>query len=223
MGRLNLGIVIPARNEEKTIGKVTVSLKKFGDILVVDDMSTDKTNLILNHSGIKFIKNKINLGYEASVLKGIKYLLKKNYKYIATFDADGEHDPEFLKNVKKYKNFDLLIGSRKKLNRFSEYVFSFFTNLFFSIPDPLSGLKIYSTSILKKINLSNENDFNTYLIFKIKNLNGKIIHKLVSVKKRKDRSRLGSNYKVNFKIIICLIKLFLKIINYKLHKAKFPY
>ena len=27
MGRLNLGIVIPARNEEKTIGKVTVSLK----------------------------------------------------------------------------------------------------------------------------------------------------------------------------------------------------
>ena len=77
MGRLNLGIVIPARNEEKTIGKVTVSLKKFGDILVVDDMSTDKTNLILNHSGIKFIKNKINLGYEASVLKGIKYLLKK--------------------------------------------------------------------------------------------------------------------------------------------------
>ena len=208
MGRLNLGIVIPARNEEKTIGKVTVSLKKFGDILVVDDMSTDKTNLILNHSGIKFIKNKINLGYEASVLKGIKYLLKKNYKYIATFDADGEHDPEFLKNVKKYKNFDLLIGDRKKLNRFSDIRFSFFTNLFFSIPDPLSGLKIYSTSILKKINLSNENDFNTYLIFKIKNLNGKIIHKLVSVKKRKDRSRLGSNYKVNFKIIICLIKLF---------------
>ena len=40
-------------------------------------MSTDKTNLILNHSGIKFIKNKINLGYEVSVLKGIKYLLKK--------------------------------------------------------------------------------------------------------------------------------------------------
>ena len=47
MGRSRLGIVVPVRNEEKTIKKVIVSLKKYGDVLVVDDSSTDKTLLIL--------------------------------------------------------------------------------------------------------------------------------------------------------------------------------
>ena len=45
MGRSRIGIVIPARNEEKTIKKVIVSLKKYGDVLVVDDSSSDKTIL----------------------------------------------------------------------------------------------------------------------------------------------------------------------------------
>ena len=78
MGRSRLGIVVPARNEEKTIKKVIVSLKKYGDVLIVDDASTDKTSFITQNLSIKFIKNKINLGYEGTVLKGIKYLLKKN-------------------------------------------------------------------------------------------------------------------------------------------------
>lgn len=212
MGRSRLGIVVPARNEEKTIKKVIVSLKKYGDVLVVDDASTDKTSFIIKHLQTKFIKNKINLGYEATVQKGINYLLKKNYKYIATFDADGEHDPKFLLNIKKIKNFDLLIGKRKKLNRFSEYFFSFIIKLFFGVHDPLSGLKVYNTNILKNIQLTNENDFNTHIIFKIKNLNGKIIHKSLDVKKRKDSSRLGSTFKVNFNIITSLFKLFFKVI-----------
>ena len=212
MGRSRLGIVVPARNEEKTIKKVIVSLKKYGDVLIVDDASTDKTSFIIKNLQTKFIKNKINLGYEATVQKGIKYLLKKKYKYIATFDADGEHDPKFLLNIKKIKNFDLLIGKRKKLNRFSEYFFSFITKLFFGVHDPLSGLKVYNTNILKNIQLTNENDFNTCIIFKIKNLNGKIVHKSLDVKKRKDSSRLGNTFKVNFNIITSLFKLFFKVI-----------
>ena len=218
MGRSRLAIVVPTRNEEKTIKKVIISLKKYGDILVVDDSSTDKTSSIIQNLQIKFIKNKIRLGYEGTVLKGIKYLLKKNYKYIATFDADGEHDPKFLLNIKKIKNFDLLIGKRKKFNRFSEYFFLFFVRLFFNVNDPLSGLRIYNTNILKKIKLINENDFNTYLIFKIKNQNGRIIHKPLNVKKRKDNSRLGNDLKVNLNIFISLFKVVLKIMIYKINK-----
>ena len=91
-----------------------MSLKKFGDVLIVDDSSTDKTPIIVKNLQIKVIRNKVKLGYEATLLKGIKYLLKKNYKYIASFDADGEHDPKFFLNIKKLKSFDLLIGKRKK-------------------------------------------------------------------------------------------------------------
>ena len=218
MGRHSLGIVVPARNEEKTIKNVLTSLKNYGDVLVVDDFSTDKTLFLTKNLKTKYIKNKKKLGYEATTLKGIKYLLKKKYKYIATFDADGEHDPKFLLNINKLQNFDLLIGERKKLNRFSEYFFSYTVNFFFNIRDPLSGLRVYSTNILKKIKLANENDFNTYLIFKIKNNNGVIMHKPLNVKKRKDNSRLGDNFKVNLNIFISLFKVILKIMIYKINK-----
>ena len=77
MGRYRLAIVVPARNEEKTIKKVVMSLKKFGDVLIVDDSSTDKTPIIVKNLQIKVIRNKVKLGYEATLLKGIKYLLKK--------------------------------------------------------------------------------------------------------------------------------------------------
>ena len=220
MGRHSLGIVVPARNEEKTIKNVLTSLKNYGDVLVVDDFSTDKTLFLTKNLKIKYIKNKKKLGYEATTLKGIKYLLKKKYKYIATFDADGEHDPKFLININKLQNFDLLIGERKKLNRFSEYFFSYTVNFFFNIRDPLSGLKVYRSKILNQIDLNYENDYNTNLIFKIRGINGKIIHKPLNVKKRKDTSRLGNALKVNLNIIICLFRLLFKIITYKLLTIK---
>jgi len=78
MGRSRLGIVVPARNEEKTIEKVVISLKKYGDVLVVDDSSSDRTSFLIKKLKINSIKNKNNLGYEATLLKGIKFFLKKN-------------------------------------------------------------------------------------------------------------------------------------------------
>ena len=77
MGRSELAIVVPARDEEKTIKKVVLSLKKYGDILVIDDHSSDKSQKILKTLDVQVIRNKKNLGYEETVLRGIKYLLKK--------------------------------------------------------------------------------------------------------------------------------------------------
>ena len=42
MGRSELAIVIPARNEENH-KEGNLSLKKYGDILVIDDHSSDKS------------------------------------------------------------------------------------------------------------------------------------------------------------------------------------
>ena len=54
MGRFKLIIVIPAKNESSTIEKVVESIKKYGDILVISDASTDKTEKVLKK------KNKIS-------------------------------------------------------------------------------------------------------------------------------------------------------------------
>ena len=59
MGRSRLAIVVPVRNEEKTIKKVIISLKRYGDILVVDDSSTDKTSIIIQNFQLNLLKIKL--------------------------------------------------------------------------------------------------------------------------------------------------------------------
>ncbi|WP_420719630.1 glycosyltransferase [Thermococcus sp. SY098] len=46
-------IVIPAYNEELTIGSVVALAKKYGDVLVVDDGSKDRTSEIAESSAVK--------------------------------------------------------------------------------------------------------------------------------------------------------------------------
>ena len=51
MGRSNLIIIIPAKNESKTIKRVIKYSIKFGTVLVVDDGSTDGTGTIAIKNG----------------------------------------------------------------------------------------------------------------------------------------------------------------------------
>ena len=43
MERFKIAIVVPAFNEEKTISDVIKDLKKYSDVIVVDDNSSDNT------------------------------------------------------------------------------------------------------------------------------------------------------------------------------------
>ena len=104
---------------------------------------------------MSWIKNNQNIGYEASIIKGIKYIFK-NYryiKYVATIDADGELLPKFipmlLRNLIK-DDLDIIIGSRNKMNRFSEHMLKFIFNIKFNIDDPISGFKIYKLNVSYK-------------------------------------------------------------------------
>ena len=149
-------IVIPCFNEEKTILNIFKKAKKIGKVVIVNDNSKDKTKKILIKNKINFLDNKYNYGYEYSILKGIKYALKKHKdaKYIATIDADNELPfnsiPTLLKDIHE-SNSDIIIGKRNKVNRFSELILKLIFLLRFRIHDPISGLKIYRASSLKKI------------------------------------------------------------------------
>ena len=67
-------VIIPTFNEEKTINKIYTQAKKHCLVLIVDDASNDGTNKILNIKKMNFLRNKKNIGYEASIIKGIKYI-----------------------------------------------------------------------------------------------------------------------------------------------------
>ena len=206
MQKHEVAIVIPCYNENKTILKVYKRMKKYGKILIIDDCSIDGTHKTLIKKKIKFLKNKKNIGYEASIINGMKHILRhwKKVKFIITMDADGEllskSVPLLLKSLFK-NNFDIIVGSRNKLNRISEYFLKLIFNLKFGVKDPISGLKIYKIKVIKKIiNLISKDFFlvdiliiSYYKNFSIGSLN-------IFVNKRKGEPRVGNNLIVNMKI-----------------------
>ena len=85
--------IIPALNEELTIGNVIVRLKEIVDqVVVIDDNSDDNTKAIAIENGAYVIRNMKNMGYNSSLNKGFKFALEQSADEVLTIDADGHHD-----------------------------------------------------------------------------------------------------------------------------------
>ena len=80
-----IAILIPAYNELINLKKFINKIKNNYNLLIIDDYSNDETSLFLKKNKIKFLRNSKNLGYEFSLIKGMKYLIKKNFNYLITF------------------------------------------------------------------------------------------------------------------------------------------
>ena len=208
----NVAIIIPALNEENSISSVINKSSFYGDPIVVDDGSTDQTRLIAIKKGAKLLVHKKNLGYDEALFTGLKYALKKGYKFAVTIDADGQHNPELIKKFSNdlSKGFDLVLGYRDKMQRFSEFLFSFIAKLIWGIRDPLCGMKGYRLNLIN--NYGPFKSFNSYGVeFAIYLLSKKIKFSQIHIKtnNRSDNSRMGGVFFTNVKIMkILLIILF---------------
>lgn len=114
---MKIVIVIPAYNEEKSIGKVVRDLKKGGyhDIVVVDDGSRDRTSEIAKNKGAIVLRHVINRGQGAALKTGIDAALDEDADVIVTFDADGQHqvsDINALVTPVEKGKCDISLGSR---------------------------------------------------------------------------------------------------------------
>lgn len=87
--------IVPAYNEEETIGAVILSLKERMpalDILVVNDGSTDRTSE--KAAGTKkalVVDLPCNLGIGGAVQTGFLYAIREGYDVAFQFDGDGQH------------------------------------------------------------------------------------------------------------------------------------
>ena len=107
-----ISVIIPVLNQEKFIGRCIRSIlqqtldRKFYEVLVINDGSTDKTQYALELFGkeINVINNKKNIGLPASVNKGIK---KSKGKYIIRLDSDDYVNENFLNILLVYINSNL--------------------------------------------------------------------------------------------------------------------
>lgn len=95
-------IIIPSYNEQENIASVIDNLKKeapFGDVLVINDGSSDHTLAILQEKNIPYINLPYNMGIGTAVQTGYKYAANKGYEIAVQVDGDGQHDVRYVKSL----------------------------------------------------------------------------------------------------------------------------
>lgn len=115
MSPLRVAVVIPALNEERSIGQVVARLPKdcVHEIIVVDNGSTDGTAQAARSAGATVL-HQPRRGYGYACLTGIEHALKGAPDAIAFVDGDLSDYPEelpLLLDALEQGN-DLVIGSR---------------------------------------------------------------------------------------------------------------
>lgn len=160
----NVIIIIPAHNEEKTVGSIVDRSKKYGTVVVIDDASSDSTGKEARIHGAHVIMHKANRGLGGALKTGFDYALKQKYDIIITLDADGQHVPEeiplFLEVIKEY---DFVLGARdlhgypfKK--RFGNFFLNVATNIISGtyLKDTESGFRAFRREALGKLHIQSE-------------------------------------------------------------------
>ena len=112
----NVYIVIPAYNEEDSIGDVVSSLRgAWRNIVVIDDGSADMTAARARAAGAIVLRHPINRGQGAALQTGITWSLARGASCIVTFDSDGQHlasDIDRLLAPILSGEADVVLGSR---------------------------------------------------------------------------------------------------------------
>lgn len=150
MDNRNVEVIIPAYNEEATIGEVIQRLKKVlgtdCKITVINDASVDKTAEIARSCGARVVSHPYRIGNGAAIKTGLR---QASSDIVALMDGDGQHLPEDITSLTgQIDNFDMVIGSRdlsgltlrNLANRVYNIFASYITN--FKIEDLTSGFRV---------------------------------------------------------------------------------
>lgn len=160
-------LIVPTYNEEASIEKTisTISEKSNCDYIIINDGSTDSTPQILKQNSYHHIDLISNLGIGGAVQTGYKYAYINNYDIAIQFDADGQHDIKYIKDLIQPiidNQADLVIGScfvnksaknqrSSKLRRFGIRFLSNIIKIFSGgkrIHDPTSGFRAANRKII---------------------------------------------------------------------------
>jgi glycosyltransferase involved in cell wall biosynthesis len=155
--------VVPAYNEEQTVGRVVRALHRDvpgWDVLVVDDGSTDETGLCARRAGADVLRMPFNLGIGGAMQAGFVYALEGDYDLMVQVDADGQHDPTeittLLESRARHSESDMVCGSRflgddhrypaPISRRTGIHVFAFLLSRIVGqrVSDPTSGFRLYN-------------------------------------------------------------------------------
>jgi glycosyltransferase involved in cell wall biosynthesis len=109
----DVSVVIPAYNEARSIGDVVravASAAPWGEIIVVDDGSSDDTAGCAAGAGADVVRHPYNKGNGAAVKSGIR---RASGSFVLIIDGDGQHRADDAhRMVARLGEYDLVIGAR---------------------------------------------------------------------------------------------------------------
>ncbi|MEM2916474.1 MAG: glycosyltransferase family 2 protein [Candidatus Woesearchaeota archaeon] len=140
--------IIPAYNEENTIGRVLdVAAETIPQVIVVDDGSTDSTSEVVKerlrkHNNVLLIQHKTNLGKSIAVKNAVHHV---RTPYVLFLDADlvglkKQHIIQFEKMANK--GYSMVVGLRDRMGWFGELFMRCF---------PIGGERLVKTRIVKTL------------------------------------------------------------------------
>ena len=115
---MRLLVVIPAYNEEASLPGTVRELREKtpeADFVIVNDGSGDRTAEICRENGWPLLDLPTNLGLTGAFQTGMKYAFEQGYDAAMQLDADGQHDPAFIRPMAEKmerEGLDLVLGSR---------------------------------------------------------------------------------------------------------------
>lgn len=177
-------VVMPAYNEESSIGEVIDGLHRqgFSQLIVVDDGSKDQTGRIARSKGAEVVTHDRNRGLGSALRTGFREARNKNAEIVVTFDSDGQHDPKAIpKLLDALNDSNLAIGIRYRSKmpwnkRLGNSILDVITRLFGGpLTDSQSGFRALDRVALKNIRIrSNLYEVSSEILIQAREKNLKI-------------------------------------------------
>jgi glycosyltransferase involved in cell wall biosynthesis len=156
--------IVPAYNEAGALPGVLRDLRERwpeGDIVVVNDGSTDDTGALARRLGADVLDLPCNLGIGAAVQTGLLFARERGYAAAVQFDGDGQHRADQVAALLapiQAGEADVVIGSRflqggyhaPPVRRAGMAVFRWFNSLLAGqrLTDNTSGFRAYTAPAL---------------------------------------------------------------------------
>jgi hypothetical protein len=167
-------VVLPAFDEEATVGRVVRSMPETVDgmrvlPLVVSDGSTDRTAAVAREAGALVTELPINRGGGLALRVGYEIALELGAKVVVTMDADGQHLAEELPIMlapiiagdADYVNGSRMLGAFERdsvIRHVGVHVFSRVVSILTGrrITDPSSGYRAARADLLERLVLEQD-------------------------------------------------------------------
>ncbi|MBC7108499.1 MAG: glycosyltransferase family 2 protein [Methanomassiliicoccales archaeon] len=210
---MKLIVMIPAHNEEGTIGNVIRDIPRKIDgidevqVIVMEDGSTDRTAEIARDAGADYvISRKERLGLAKAFEEGLNLAVEIGADIIVNIDADNQYNPnEIPKLIRPILDgeADIVLGNRqidkldhmplsKKMgNKIATFVTSKLSGI--HISDAQTGFRAFSRRAAMMLSISSEYTYTQETIIQSAYKKLKIVEVPVEFRKRDGKSRLISS------------------------------